>query len=109
MKKSDILSSAISSTADASAGANDQTKTIDTSDTPEQDGTVTISADLVPGIKEGDIVQMECVLVDDSGVILKPVESRMKMGGAGKDNVKAAGPDNSGAVGEMPPSSKPVF
>jgi len=72
--------------------------------TTEEDGTVTIPHGILPEeTKEGDIVQFEYVTSTDEGCVLKPVESRIKQEGAGAEDVKAAGTDNSSAkevVGE---------
>jgi hypothetical protein len=103
-----ILSKAINDTGVPQAGAVDNT-----ADTPQDDGTVTIPAGILPpDVKEGDIVQFEYVTETADGCVLRPVETRIKQPGVTNKDVKAAGPDNSGLsneVGLQPTAAKPTF
>ena len=46
------------------------------------DGTCTIPEGIIPAdAKEGDIIQFEYVTKTDAGIVLKPVESRIKQPG----------------------------
>ena len=97
MPNSDILKSAISATKTPELGATDTTEP-----TMESDGTATIPVGVLPeGTAEGDIIQMEVILSDENGVVVRPVESRIKQPGVGNADVKAAGTDNS-SIGAMP-------
>ena len=66
------------------------------------DGTFTVPMGVLPEeTAEGDIIQCEVVTTTEEGIVLKPVESRIKQAGVGNTDVKAAGPDNSSAVGDI--------
>lgn len=74
----------------------------DTSDEMTMDdGTVTVPTDLIKGEpKEGDIIQFEVLTQTDAGLVLRPVESRVKNDGVGKENTKASENDNSSITAE---------
>lgn len=101
MDKTEIMKHAMADT----ASKPDQTAPSNTDESPfaQDDGTVTIPKGILPeGIGEGDIVQFTFVTETEEGVVLKPVESRIKQDGVGAEDAKAAGPDNSMAVGTNP-------
>jgi hypothetical protein len=61
----------------------------------QDDGTVTIPKGKLMGEpKEGDIVQFAVITETEDGIVLKPVESRVKEEGMGPEDTKASGNDN---------------
>lgn len=90
----DILSKAIGATSKIETGGMKGVLP-ETPEVPVDDGTVTIPSETLPDVKDGDIVQFTVITTTDEGIVLKPVESRIKQEGADSKDVKAAGSDNS--------------
>ena len=71
----------------------EQNPDVNYEDEAGEDGTVTVPVGVLPeSVKEGDIIQMEVLIQTSDGIVLKPVESRVKQPGEPAESEKVNTP-----------------